>query len=146
MLVDNVQNEPLLEKERAGFVDAKVANASRFHSSVTGFTCASKPALAAFVEASRVASISKGPGTTGAGTSCNAANDTMKLASKGVSARSNPESTHGPSTFCRRSKSRSRIAGFTPRGFHLSIRFKIDIFISYCPSSSFSSSSSIYLS
>jgi len=129
MFVDRVQNEPLLEKERAGFVDAKVAKASRFHSSVTGRIWASSPALAEFVEASRAVSISSAWGRAGAGASCKAASDTTTLAINGANVRNSPADTHGPSTFCRRSKSRSRITGFTPRGFQPSNRFKIDIFI-----------------
>lgn len=134
MFVDRVQNEPLLEKERAGFVDAKVAIASRFHSSVTGRIWASSPALASFVEASRAGSRSNVWGRAGAGASCKAASDTTTLAINGVNVRNRPVDTQGPSTFCRRSNSRSRTTGFTARGFQLSIRFKIDIFISNFPS------------
>ena len=129
MLVDNVQNEPLLEKERAGFVDAKVASASRFHSNDIGLTWASKPALAEFVEASRIVSSSMLLCSTGAGASCNTAKDTIKLASTGVIARKKPAGTQGPSCFCFCSKSRSRMAGFTGRGFQADNRFNIVIFI-----------------
>ena len=134
MLVDRVQNEPLLEKERAGFVDAKVANASRFHSIVAGRTWASIPALAAFVEDIRALSSSSVCVGAGAGTSWNAAKDTATLAMKGASPRSNSDDTHGPAARCGCSNSRSRIAGFTALGFQFDNRFKTDIFISCFPS------------
>lgn len=49
MFVDSAKNEPLLEKERTGFVDAKVAIARRFHSKVQGCIWESSRMLAGFV-------------------------------------------------------------------------------------------------